>query len=240
MRTAARRSMLAVLVTCVFLLGQASAQPAIPNGVFVRDGAGSYWLVLDGQRVGVPVFATGQGVADDLPISARWIIPADNGGLTLGNRPAWHADPIASLWTDREIIPGVAGQTAVGQFRDMRIQATAREMTVARALPAAPGNSDARAPRAAAGKFVIVLVTAENVSATPDCCMPDFRLRDARGRFFTGETETIDPLVKHAAAVVYPVPYIRGDYQPNVPVQAVFVFDVALDATNLVLMPPER
>jgi hypothetical protein len=47
---------LGVMATMV-IVGAAFAQPAIPNGVFVRESNGTVWLVLNGERVNVPMWA---------------------------------------------------------------------------------------------------------------------------------------------------------------------------------------
>ena len=44
-----------VLVVAAFGLGQASAEPVIPDGSFVRDSAGNTWLVTGSQRAAVQV-----------------------------------------------------------------------------------------------------------------------------------------------------------------------------------------
>ena len=73
-----------------------SAQPVIPNGVFVRESNGQIWLVLDGQRVSLPVWqATDEQIAS-LPVSDRWAVMNEAGAMVSGNQPAWHAEQAAA------------------------------------------------------------------------------------------------------------------------------------------------
>jgi hypothetical protein len=81
------------LIVAAFGLGQASAQPAIPDGVFVRDSADNTWLVTNGTRAVVPIHpATDEQIAA-LPESGRWVASAADGAITLGDRPAWAEAP---------------------------------------------------------------------------------------------------------------------------------------------------
>jgi len=113
---------------------------------------------------------------------------------------------------------------------------------VTKILPAAQsrdwGNHNDRAAR---GKFVVVLADVEDVCNGPACCLPGFRLRDSRGRFFSGDTNQADVLVKHGVAAIYPsVTYKSGDYQPNLPMPRVFVYDIPADANGLALVSDGR
>lgn len=71
----------------------ASAQAGIPNGVFVRESNGTTWLVLRGQRVGVPIWAATDAEIAALPASDQWGVLSinDDGAMVAGSRPAWLA-----------------------------------------------------------------------------------------------------------------------------------------------------
>lgn len=90
--------------------------------------------------------------------------------------------------------------------------------------------------RWAAGIFVVVFATIENVGMEAVCCLPDYRLQDSRGRFFTGDTGEGDAKVRHAEfwfGGSGPAQQSSDDYQPNLPRRAVFVYDIPKDATGL-------
>jgi len=116
--------------------------------------------------------------------------------------PQAAVSPQARGSSDREVLANVAGQRAEGIFSGQRFRATVREMTIIKTMPAAQsrdwGNHDART---AQDKFVIVLADIENIGNGPACCLPEFRLRDSRGRFFSGDTNQADVLVKRGALV---------------------------------------
>jgi len=81
------------VVVAAFGLGQASAQPAIPDGVFVRDGVDNTWLVSGGTRTIVPIYPTSDEQILALPETGRWVVSAAGGALTLGDQPAWAEAP---------------------------------------------------------------------------------------------------------------------------------------------------
>ncbi len=81
------------LIVAAFGLGHASAQPAIPDGVFVRDGADNTWLVTGGTRSVVPIYPTSDEQIMALPESGRWVVSAAGGSIMLGDRPEWAAAP---------------------------------------------------------------------------------------------------------------------------------------------------
>ena len=70
-------------------LATTAAQSSIPNGVFVRESNGATWLILDGQRVNVPVWQATDADIDALPVSDRWAVMNAAGAITAGDRPAW-------------------------------------------------------------------------------------------------------------------------------------------------------
>ena len=82
---------LVALLSLAVGLSQAFAQSGIPDGAFVRDGAGNVWLVAGGQRVGVPFFQTTDAEIAAVPDSGQWLVPAGDGSgaLVLGARPEW-------------------------------------------------------------------------------------------------------------------------------------------------------
>ena len=81
------------LVVAAFGLGQASAQPVLPDGVFVRDGADNTWLVSGGTRSVVPIYPTSDEQILALPESGRWVVSAAGGTIALGDQPAWAEAP---------------------------------------------------------------------------------------------------------------------------------------------------
>lgn len=86
----ARWALLAVLV--LVQVAPIQAQSSIPNGVFVRSGEGLLWLVLDGQRVKIPVWGAVDADIAALPESDRWAVMNDSGAIVAGDRPAWFVD----------------------------------------------------------------------------------------------------------------------------------------------------
>ena len=81
------------LLLAAFGLGHASAQPAIPDGVFVRDGADNTWLVTGGSRAVVPIYPASDEQIAALPESGRWVTSAAGGTIALGDRPQWAEAP---------------------------------------------------------------------------------------------------------------------------------------------------
>lgn len=69
-----------------------SAQSSIPNGVFVRNSEGLLWLVLDGQRVKIPVWPASDEEIAALPVADRWAVMNADGAIVAGDRPAWLTD----------------------------------------------------------------------------------------------------------------------------------------------------
>ena len=89
-----------VLVVAVFGLGQASAQPAIPDGSFVQDSADNIWLVTGGQRAAVPIRKASDEEILALPVSGRWVVAGPQGFVALGDKPDWADDPEPVKLTD--------------------------------------------------------------------------------------------------------------------------------------------
>jgi len=143
------------------------------------------------------------------------------------------AAPGVEGWT---MLADVAGQTATGTFSSQRVRATVIEMMTGRPLPSSrerPGGTfDARS---AVGTFIVVLANVENIGSASVCCLPEFRLRDSRGRLFTGDVSESDAKVKHAIQIFYGLPYQRDDYQPGLPIKRAFIYDVPVDASGFSL-----
>ncbi len=83
----ARALALVALAVMAFGMGRGSAQPVLPDGVFVKDSGGTTWLVIGGQRAKVPFYPAGDDVINAVPDSGQWVVPGDGGILTLGGQP---------------------------------------------------------------------------------------------------------------------------------------------------------
>ncbi len=81
------------LILVAFGLGQASAQPVIPDGAFVRDSADNTWLVSGGTKSIVPIYPAGDDDIAALPDSGRWVVAGSEGLVRLGDRPGWGEEP---------------------------------------------------------------------------------------------------------------------------------------------------
>src|SRR5262249_10588771 len=145
-------------------------------------------------------------------------------------------------------IPGVVGQQAIGTAlrSNERIRTTVRSMMTARLLASTMQATDTRFfqldEQRPSGAFVIVEVDVENIGTKPSCCLPGFRLRDARGRYFSGDTSDGDDKIRAARFWFFPdIPWddYLDDYQPNLPKRRVFVYDVPTDAAGFVLSPDQ-
>lgn len=333
------RIALAVLIAIMAtwaLTTATTAQSSIPNGVFVQDSDGFVWLVLDGQRVNVPVWQATDAEIAAVPQSDRWAVANEAGAIAAGASPSWlqvggnslltgQHPPLAPLpsqrvhvveggdtlnriaqrygvsvetimqangFTDRNrvfrigerllipdaeaagppltlnpstfaappghaqppesgratMVEGVMGQQAIGTapLSRQRIKASVRSMLIARLLSSTMNATDTRLlqvdDQRPSGMFVIVEVDVENIGSQPSCCLPRFRLRDSRGRYFSGETSEGEPPVKAARFWFHPdIPWndMADDYQPNLPKRRVFVYDVPTDSTGFVLSPDE-
>ena len=88
------------LIVAAFGLGQASAQPAIPDGVFVRDSVDNTWLISGGTRAIVPIYEASDEEILAIPENGQWVTPASSGLVMLGGRPEWGKDPETLRLTD--------------------------------------------------------------------------------------------------------------------------------------------
>ena len=109
-----------MLVSLAFGLGHAFAQPGIPDGAFVRDSSGNVWLVVGGQRAGVPIYQTTDDQIAAVPDSGQWLVPAGDGSgaLILGARPSWAVDTGQTAGAGATAIPGDALPTLSIQVDD--------------------------------------------------------------------------------------------------------------------------
>jgi hypothetical protein len=120
-------ALIVVLVVAAFGLGRASAQSAIPDGVFVRDSADNTWLVSGGARSVVPIYEADDADIQALPESGRWVVPASGGLVALGDRPEWGEDPAPIRQKDQPPkvdIRLAADEITRGQTVDIVIAAT--------------------------------------------------------------------------------------------------------------------
>lgn len=83
------RLAIVLIVVVTFWLGRASAQGTIPNGVFVRNSEGGIWLVLDGQRVRLPIWQASDEEIAGIPLADRWAVMNDASAIVDGDRPSW-------------------------------------------------------------------------------------------------------------------------------------------------------
>ena len=242
--------------------GATSAQSEIPDGVFVQDDSGWMWLILEGKRVNIPVWpAAGKDVLA-IPRSDRWAVLNAGGAIGPGDPPAWltpGGDAPLSGQRPQPHVPGVSptdpgkptfvegveGQQATAMYREQRIRATVDYMLTTHVLRSTKDATDTGYfqfdTRWPSGMFVVVVVSVENLGTQPVCCLPSFRLKDARGRFFSGDTSDGAERVRHAGFWFVgsgPSSWDRDDYQPNLPKRRTFVYDVPTDARGFVLSPP--
>jgi hypothetical protein len=88
---------LLVLAVLAFWLGRGSselsAQPLLPDGVFVRDSGGGIWLVIGGQRAQVPFLPATDEAIFSVPDSGSWVVQGAGGILTLGPQPGYVTAP---------------------------------------------------------------------------------------------------------------------------------------------------
>lgn len=97
MRTVLRTALpLVAAIALTWGLARATAaQSSIPNGVFVRNSEGLVWLVLEGERIKIPVWqATDEEIAA-VPVFDRWAVMDAVGAIVAGDRPAWLVDDVA-------------------------------------------------------------------------------------------------------------------------------------------------
>lgn len=258
-----RRSVLAGLMALMigWSGGSATAQSTIPSGVFVQDGSGWMWLVIDGQRVNIPVWPATDDEVKALPRSDRWAVTNDAGAIVPGDPPLWLVPggdaPISGQRAQPSVpgvsptdpgkpifLDGVQGQQAVGTFSGQQVRATVTSMLTTQMLrstrDATRESSYQFDDRWPSGTFVVVVALVENIGTQPVCCLPGYRLKDARGRFFSGEVQRIDPKVRHAYFWFGgdgPTGADTDDLQPNLPKRRVLVYDIPSDAASLTLTP---
>lgn len=87
-----------------------TAQSSIPNGVFVKNSDGLIWLVMDGQRVKIPVWPASDEEIAALPVPDRWAVMNDAGAIVAGDRPSWFGGaapvspyaPLVGRWARRD------------------------------------------------------------------------------------------------------------------------------------------
>lgn len=86
------RPLLALVVAVVAtwaLTTLTAAQSTIPNGVFVKNSQGFIWLVVDGQRIKIPVWPASDADVAALPEVDRWAVANETGAVVAGDRPSW-------------------------------------------------------------------------------------------------------------------------------------------------------
>jgi hypothetical protein len=91
---------LLALAVLAFWLGRGteslSAQPLLPDGVFVRDSGGTVWLIIGGQRAKVPFMPATDEVINAVPDSGAWVVQGEGGTLALGGQPDYvNAAPVS-------------------------------------------------------------------------------------------------------------------------------------------------
>jgi hypothetical protein len=242
----------AILATWVITSASSGlAQSSIPNGVFVQDSRGWLWLVLDGQRVNVPVWLASDDEVLAIPSSEQWAVMNDAGAIVAGDLPTWvqqggiggplTARPRAATASptpaaDRVPIPAMLGQVATSEFGGVPIRAIVREAILTHEIPESIDQLKRTMPPVkASGKFVALRVDVENVGTKAVCCVPPFRLRDANGRIFSDNLGNSDKL-RQAMLSLFPTPSRGGDAQPNMSFPYVILFDVPEDAGGFVLI----
>lgn len=89
------RTVLPMMAAVVVTWGVArttAAQSSIPNGVFVRNSDGLVWLVLEGERIKIPVWQASDEEIAAIPVFDRWAVMDAVGAIVAGDRPAWLVD----------------------------------------------------------------------------------------------------------------------------------------------------
>jgi hypothetical protein len=102
---------LPLFLLVLLLASSAKAQSNIPDGVFVRESNGTTWMVLKGQRVGVPVWQVGDADIQAIPASDQWAVLSvnDTGAMVAGSKPAW----LDAQQAAQAVSPSPAAPTAV-------------------------------------------------------------------------------------------------------------------------------
>jgi hypothetical protein len=128
--------------------------------------------------------------------------------------------------------PSIVGQTIdfPGFLGQGRLQGRVTSVEETTSIPASQFSQGATAK----GKFVVVFMTVTNPGTEASKASNDsFRLRDSQGRFF----DLADLLVMWAAQGHYGKKSYFTDIQPGLSEDSVFVFDVAPDSTDYMLVP---
>lgn len=226
--------LLIVIVATWWLTASTVAQTAIPNGVFVKSSEGFLWLVLDGQRVKIPVWAASDADIAALPEPDRWAVANDAGAIVAGDRPAWYVDAPAA----NAAVPAPAAgappadttipmQTAVVYDGwEVAVETASRETTLPKDQSATPQLAQPK------GAFVVVRARVKNLGNT-SAPAPRFVLVDSAGRRFDQ-----DGFAGLYGSFKYKLPsaYITT-VQPSVTDRVVIGFDIATDAQGIVLAP---
>lgn len=126
-----------------------TAQSTIPNGVFVKNSEGLLWLVLDGQRVKIPVWSATDDEIAALPVPDRWAVMNDAGAIVAGDRPAWldgpgTTSPIATPTatpTPAPLAPPIAPATATATSVPSAPPAATPTNTPRPAASSSPGDT---------------------------------------------------------------------------------------------------
>jgi hypothetical protein len=92
------------LVASSCFVGRVTAQAPIPNWTYLRDSGGSVWLVVEGTRLGIPLYpATDEEIAA-LPFAGKWVIP--------GEAPSFGDTP--PDWAQKPAVPAPVTQSTAG------------------------------------------------------------------------------------------------------------------------------
>ncbi|MCC6179388.1 MAG: DUF4352 domain-containing protein [Chloroflexi bacterium] len=107
-----RRIGVLVILIVGLLVGQVSAQTAVPNGAFVKDAAGDVWLVLGGERLRVPLYPSDEATITAIPDSGKWVVPTSEGGVAAGERPDWVSTTQSVVQPATQPAPAAGERTA--------------------------------------------------------------------------------------------------------------------------------
>ena len=114
--------MVAAVVVAWGIARTTAAQSSIPNGVFVRNSEGLVWLVLDGERIKIPVWqATDEEIAA-IPVFDRWAVMDAVGAIVAGDRPAWLVDQPPAAVAAAQPVPSVPAPTSTPTMTTLRFK----------------------------------------------------------------------------------------------------------------------
>lgn len=85
----ARLLLVALVSLAAVSLTDVAAQSVIPNGAFLGDNDGQVWMVLNGQRLAVPMWGASATTLAAIPVSDRWVTVDGTGAMVPGDRPTW-------------------------------------------------------------------------------------------------------------------------------------------------------